>query len=631
MKITSLFFLTLSIMIQVFLAPSISYGGDFTVTRFDDPPPDGCNPDDCSLREAVIAANADADSSTITLEVGDYVLTQTSTNEDSALDGDLDITEDLAILGKGSTQTSVDASAIMDRVFHILNSAMATFNGLEITGGSDATNGGGIEVGTSGAELDDVALIGNSSNLNGAGLNIGSGGTATVMNSLVQNNIAGGNSGGLYLQSGSLEVYSTQVIGNKADGNGGGLYIQGGTLIVRDVELEGNLADADISGSGSGGGIYIQGGTTTISQTLLFNNSARNGGGIRAGNAMVIINSTLSGNQAVSDGKSGGDGGGIYASTADVGIFNTTITLNEAVRGGGFFTQVDDPETRINNSIIAQNSSGGDCAASGGGPLTNITSLGYNLDGDDTCDFNATGDQRGVDAKLNPLNDNGGPTRTHTLQSDSTAIDGGDPSGCMDDSATVILVDQRGITRPQGPALICDIGAVEMEFADLEVSKSVDNGEVPEGDAVTFTITVTNLGPNEASNVTLTDTLPPGLGFISAAPSQGTCVEGGGVLTCDLGTISSGGSVNITVLVSADQEGNFTNTATVSYPDVDTNPDNNTASVSFVIIQGDGGEIFIFGAGCSLNRPDKGAVNPHLVYLLAITWFIGLAVRKRIS
>ena len=42
------------------------------------------------------------------------------------------------------------------------------------------------------------------------------------------------------------------------------------------------------------------------------------------------------------------------------------------------------------------------------------------------------------------------------------------------------------------------------------------------GDTITFTVTLTNNGPNAATSVQVTDLLPAGLTFVSATPSQGT-------------------------------------------------------------------------------------------------------------
>jgi CSLREA domain-containing protein len=71
-------------------APIAEGATTYAVTRTDDPPPDGCLPQDCSLREAIIAANADSDPGVVSLQAGTYELTTPGTYEDAALAGDLD-------------------------------------------------------------------------------------------------------------------------------------------------------------------------------------------------------------------------------------------------------------------------------------------------------------------------------------------------------------------------------------------------------------------------------------------------------------------------------------------------------------------------------------------------------------
>jgi uncharacterized repeat protein (TIGR01451 family) len=89
------------------------------------------------------------------------------------------------------------------------------------------------------------------------------------------------------------------------------------------------------------------------------------------------------------------------------------------------------------------------------------------------------------------------------------------------------------------------------ERVDLSILKEVTPANVPEGSQATYTLTVTNDGPSTATGVTLTDPLAPGLEFVSANPSQGTCNAPGGVVTCDLGSIASGASASVAIVVRA--------------------------------------------------------------------------------
>ncbi len=135
------------------------------------------------------------------------------------------------------------------------------------------------------------------------------------------------------------------------------------------------------------------------------------------------------------------------------------------------------------------------------------------------------------------------------------------------------------MTRPFPSGGSCDIGAFEFTpGVDVALTKT-DGGECADLNAtLTYVITVTNNSADEASGVTVTDTLPGGVTFVSASAGAGSCSESGGTLTCDLGTLTGGNSVTITLRVTADQVQKVTNTASVSLNELDPNLGNNNAS-----------------------------------------------------
>ncbi len=119
---------------------------------------------------------------------------------------------------------------------------------------------------------------------------------------------------------------------------------------------------------------------------------------------------------------------------------------------------------------------------------------------------------------------------------------------------------------------------VVIATADLSISKTTTATQATTGDTITYTITVTNNGPDTATNVVVSDNLPAGLQYVSATPSQGSCA-GTDPFTCSLGTLLNGASATITLqaLVTA-TSGTVANTATVTADTDDSTPGNNSST-----------------------------------------------------
>jgi hypothetical protein len=207
-----------------------------------------------------------------------------------------------------------------------------------------------------------------------------------------------------------------------------------------------------------GGGIYNLGDLLLLRVTIRDNKSVA-GGGVynESGATVTIVNSTISGNLAVDPGIcDGGYGGAINNGGGIVNLMNCTITDNQAqCLGGGVFQSRG--TVRLSNTIVAKQSFSSDCrqgffnSIGGNGQFI---SRGFNLDSDGTCGLDQPSDLPGVNPLLGPLQDNGGSTDTHLPMVGSPAIDAGD-------TIHAPPRDQRGVTRPQGPA--SDIGSVEVE------------------------------------------------------------------------------------------------------------------------------------------------------------------------
>src|ERR1700730_9295623 len=115
--------------------------------------------------------------------------------------------------------------------------------------------------------------------------------------------------------------------------------------------------------------------------------------------------------------------------------------------------------------------------------------------------------------------------------------------------------------------------------ADIAVTKIASSGTVTVGSNVTFTVTVTNNGPSDATGVQITDPLPPGLTFVASTPSQGSYTSGTGLW--DIGAMANGASVTLSLTATVTTTGPLTNTATKTHEnETDPNLSNDTVRVT---------------------------------------------------
>ncbi len=145
----------------------------------------------------------------------------------------------------------------------------------------------------------------------------------------------------------------------------------------------------------------------------------------------------------------------------------------------------------------------------------------------------------------------------------------------INNMASVTATENDPVAGNNSAAAMTTVNAV----AELTVTNTDAPDPVNVGANVTYTVTVSNAGPNNASNVMLSDTLPANSAFVSAMPSQGMCpAPAGGILTCNLGGLASGANANVMVVVTpgAAAVPSITNTASASASEVDTNPADNT-------------------------------------------------------
>jgi uncharacterized repeat protein (TIGR01451 family) len=122
--------------------------------------------------------------------------------------------------------------------------------------------------------------------------------------------------------------------------------------------------------------------------------------------------------------------------------------------------------------------------------------------------------------------------------------------------------------------------------ADLAVSKADAPDPIRPGAILSYTVTVQNLGGGAATDVILTDVLPPtGATFISASTSQGSCgaPTAGLIMICSIGGLANGASATVQIQVRPTAAGTLLNTATAVATSVDPNPVNNVAIASTTV------------------------------------------------
>ncbi len=133
---------------------------------------------------------------------------------------------------------------------------------------------------------------------------------------------------------------------------------------------------------------------------------------------------------------------------------------------------------------------------------------------------------------------------------------------------------------PSGSIIIGDrdegLVIVRLIQADLNIQlPSPPPDPVVETELFTYTLTVTNQGPDAANQVQLTNVLPGGLSFVAASPGQGSCIHTAGTITCDLGVLANSASTNVQIDLSADIPGSQLQTLQVSATEVEpTHADN---------------------------------------------------------
>ncbi|MBI2411528.1 MAG: DUF5011 domain-containing protein [Candidatus Kerfeldbacteria bacterium] len=548
------------------MLPSGAAAATYTVTKITDSADGTCN-SDCSLREAVIAANNAAGSDSITLAEGTYTLSIAGQNEDAAAQGDIDITSTITITGISAEATLIDADEI-DGVFHVTGGGDLTLQNLTVMGGNNVSNGGGIY----------------SQNI------------LNISNCTIRDNGATDSGGGIYAVGTTVMITNAIVRNNtitaSSDGIGGGGIYTGASTSEMENSIVRNNSVTTTNGVAVGGGVK---GPLTIRNSLIQENTVTateeaRGGGLSE--PWIVVNTTIIGNSAT-----GGDGtyGGGIASVGGA-LYFVTLTQNTVTATTGTATGaslgIAGGALLMKGSIIDDDANSNCYIDSPGGVLT---SLGYNIELGDTCELSEPTDLNNTDPLLeNALADNGGSTQSIAIQTGSPAEDLVPSIDCTDDTTDLLTQDQRGFTRPDDTN--CDAGAYERDGVNPIITMTNDTtdvntiecsvdtftdpgatvtdnsddfygttlslqttGNVDEQTAGTYTMTYTATDAANNTNsatrtITVEDTIAPSLqlsGETQVSIEEGTTYTDAGVVVSDLCdasvTVISSNSVNTAV------------------------------------------------------------------------------------
>jgi CSLREA domain-containing protein/uncharacterized repeat protein (TIGR01451 family) len=433
----------------------------------------------------------------------------------------------LTIRGAGARTTVIDAQG-KSRVFNV-GSGKVTIEGVTITGGSAPEGVGG--------------------------------------------ELPGDGGGILAFEAEQLTLNAVTVSGNTAAKNGGGISAPPEGANVTAVTINNStIADNKVTGGlveGLGGGVYVLGDLSLTNSTIAGNSAESTVGMVQGGGVLAaldpadtepskvnILNSTIAGNSV----GTGGVGGGLA-------IYNPTP---------GVVT-----ELTVKNTIVAGNT--GPAGPSDCGTVAMVNSS-HNLSSDASCMFTDPGSRQNTAAGLAGLGNNGGETDTMALLEGSPAIDAGTNDGCPP-------ADQRGVSRPQGPA--CDIGAFEFvatpppppaAAADLRLQIRPKPKRPVAGGKLAFLVRVSNRGPDTATGVVVKGTVPAltrrikGPKVTGKRPCKVAKVKGGKrKFTCRLGAIAAGKAKRLRVVVRTKQAGKVRVRARVRSGLSDPNLKNNRA------------------------------------------------------
>ena len=389
--------------VALFLIQNIN-AATFVVTKTADTN-DGVCDADCSLREAVTAANTSPEADIINFSsLFDTAQTITLSGTDIIINN----SGGLVINGAGTDKLTVSGNNV-SRVFTNNTGAVTTISGMRVTGGTAVST---VQTGRGGGVYNNA-------------------GTLTLTNMLLSGNTAA--NGGALNNAGTatFNIFNCVISNNSATGAGGAMQnFSGNTMNIRNSSIHNNTSNSTLTG----------------------------GGAFQANGIVNIVNTTFANNNAV-----GGSGGAIYYNGTGLVINNSTIAGNTSpTNGGGIHKSTSTLNAFIRNSIIALNN-----GVSTSPDLTGVfNSEGNNIIGNvGTSTAWIASDLQNVNPDLGAFGDNGGFGNSFLPNASSPAINAGnncvrDLSCATNNPPVALTADQRGVSRVANGNV--DIGAIEV-------------------------------------------------------------------------------------------------------------------------------------------------------------------------
>lgn len=388
----------------------------FVVSTLEDENDGNFSEEDLSLREAIAIANEQEGKDTITFNSN---LDDSTIALNSSLERNLNINDDLSILGLGQDNLTLDGGF----VFNVSSDTKALIDGLNFKGGT-VDNSGDLTFSNS--------TIRETLNINGSSdyyaIISREGNTNIVGSTIADNN--GGSNVGIVIESGTATIKNSAITGNDATA-----YAQAGVIIRPDATVDiSNSTIAENRGRSNGG--IENAGTVNVANSTIANNT----GGLAAGG---IINSA--------DGKATVTSSILTNNTGSANIGDVS-GAGEYISGGNNLISNGDDATGFVNGV------NGDLVGSNGNdPFNPQTELL-------------------IDPQLGELQNNGGLTETLALREESPAIDAGS-------NPNNLATDQRGEGFERTVGQGTDIGAYEVqtngsgEIPELIVSTLADEND----------------------------------------------------------------------------------------------------------------------------------------------------------